>query len=170
MNGSSNSTNDSAATAKGLAGTIGIQPGARIPLIPPHLFKLFADLQATAKFSLNLGLVAVSSAYARGNENNLHQPDGQYYLGSGKSPGYNVVNFGARYLVNRRLELFARINNLFDRHYYSAAQLGPTGFNDNHTFNARPFAAVNGAFPVVYATFYAPGAPRGAWGGIRFRF
>jgi outer membrane receptor protein involved in Fe transport len=115
-------------------------------------------------------VVAVSSSYARGNENNLHEPDGKYYLGSGRSPGYAVVNFGARYQASRRLELFVKINNLFDRRYYTAAQLVPTGFTENHTINARPFPAVNGEFPVVHATFYAPGAPIGVWGGIRLKF
>jgi outer membrane receptor protein involved in Fe transport len=167
VDGSSNSSNDG--EAKGLEGTIQIQPGARIPLIPQHLLKAFADFQATSKFSVGLGLLALSSAYARGNENNLHQPDGQYYLGSGKSPGYAVVNCGARYQIHRRLEIFAQINNLFDRRYYTAAQLGPTGFTAEGNFIARPFDAVNGEFPVAHATFYAPGAPQGVWGGIRFK-
>jgi len=36
----------------------------------------------------------------------------------------------------------------------------------------RPFAGpiVNGERPVLGATFYAPGAPRMAWGGVRYRF
>ena len=171
MDGSGNSTNDAAlAGGKGLDGTIQIQPGDRIPLIPRHMFKAFADLQATTKLSVDLGLVAVSSSYARGNENNLHQPDGMYYLGPGSSPGYAVVNVGARYQVHRRLQLFAQVNNLFDRHYYTAAQLGTTGFTAGGTFIARPFPAVGGEFPLQRGTFFAPGAPRAAWGGIRIRF
>lgn len=168
VNGSSNSTSDAA--AKGLEGTIQIQPGARIPLIPQHLLKAYADLRVTTKFSLHLGLSAASQSYARGNENNQHQPDGVYYLDAGTSPGYAVTNFGARYQLHRRVELFAKINNLFDRRYYTAAQLGTTGFTEQGTFIARPFAAVNGEFPLLHATFYAPGAPRGMWGGLRFRF
>ena len=64
----------------------------------------------------------------------------------------------------------SEINNLFDRQYYTAAQLGPTGFTDTGNFIARPFPVVNGEFPVQQATFFAPGAPAGAWGGIRLRF
>ncbi|MBX3280679.1 MAG: TonB-dependent receptor [Acidobacteria bacterium] len=168
VNGSSNSASNAAAA--GLEGSIQINPGAQIPLIPRHLFRAFADFQATTKFSLDLGLVAISGAFARGNENNLHQPDGQYYLGSGKSPGYAVVNLGARYRITQRLQLFAQINNLFNRRYFTAAQLGPTGFTESGNFIARPFDAVDGEYPVVHATFYAPGAPLGAWGGIRARF
>jgi outer membrane receptor protein involved in Fe transport len=168
VDGSSNSLND--AESPGLEGLIQISPGAQIPLIPRHIVKAFADLQATKKFSVDLGLVAISSSFARGNENNLHQPDSQFYLGSGKSPGYAVVNLGARYELTSRLHFFAQINNLFNREYFSAAQLGPTGFTDAGNFIARPFAAVDGEFPVQHTTFYAPGAPRGIWGGVLIKF
>jgi outer membrane receptor protein involved in Fe transport len=80
------------------------------------------------------------------------------------------VNLGARYNVHSRVQLFVQVSNLFDRRYYSGAQLGPTGFTAAGNFIARPFAAINGEFPVQGATFYAPGAPRGAWAGLRFRF
>lgn len=171
VDGSSNSVNDAAAAgAKGLDGAIQIQPGARIPLVPRHMLKAFADLQATAKLSLDLGVVALSSAYARGNENNLHQADGLYYLGPGTSPGYVVLNSGARYQVHRRLQLFVQVNNLLDRRYYTAAQLGTTAFTGSGAFIARPFPAIGADFPLQHATFYAPGAPRAAWGGIRIKF
>ena len=168
VNGESNSSSD--AEAPGLEGLIEIEPGAKIPLIPQHMFKLFADLKATKKFSLNFGVLALSSAFARGNENNEHEPDGTYYLGEGRSPGYAVVNFGARYELNRHVELFARVNNLFDKRFFTAAQLGSTGFTAEGNFIARPFPEVDGEFPVQHATFLAPGAPRAAWAGIRLKF
>jgi outer membrane receptor protein involved in Fe transport len=171
VDGSSNSTNDSASGGSpGMDGLIQVQPGDRIPLIPQHLLKAFADFQATKKLSLDLDFVAVSRSYARGNENNQSQPDGVYYLGPGTSPGYGVAGVGAHYQLHKRLQLFVQIDNLLDHHYYTAAQLGPTGFTDQGTFIARPLPAVNGNFPLVHATFYAPGAPLGAWGGIRLRF
>lgn len=171
VNGESNSSNDEAAEGlRGLEGAIEIEPGNRIPFIPQHMLKAFADFQATSKLSFNLSLNAFSSSYARGNENNQHEADGVYYLGPGKSGGYTVVNLAASYQVHRRLELFARINNLLDRQYFSAAQLGPTGFTDTGAFIARPLPAVDGEFPVRHSTFNAPGAPRIVWGGIRLRF
>jgi outer membrane receptor protein involved in Fe transport len=171
LDGSSNSTNDSAlGGSPGMDGVIRIQPGNRIPLIPQHTFKAFADMQFTRKISADLDLVAASSSYARGNENNQSRADGVYYLGPGTSPGYGVVNLGVRYQLHKQFQVFVQINNLLDHHYYSAAQLGPTGFTDQGTFIARPLPAINGNFPIVHATFYAPGAPFGAWGGIRFKF
>ncbi len=171
VNGESNSTNEEALEGEpGMEGAIQIQPGNQIPLIPQHMVKAYADVQLTSRLVVDVDLFGFSSAYARGNENNLHQPDGVYYLDSGKSPGYAVVNLGARYQLFRQVELFAQINNLFNRRYYSAGQLGPTGFTDNGSFIARPFPPVDGEYPTRHATFFAPGAPRGIWGGMRLRF
>ena len=172
VNGSANSTNAAArAGIKGVESYIVIQPGARIPLAPRHMGKIFADIQVTKKFTATLTMNAFSSSYARGNENNLHQPDGNIYLGPGKSPGYAVFNLGGRYQLHSRLELFAQMNNVFDRRYYTAAQLGPTGFNDQGTFVARPLPAnSDGSFSVRQATFFAPGAPRIVWGGVKIHF
>ena len=115
-------------------------------------------------------IVAVSTSYARGNDNNLSRADGIYYLGPGTSPGYGVLDLGGHYQIHPKVQLFAQVNNLLNHRYYSGAQLGPTGFSEQHTFLARPLPSINGEFPLVHATFYAPGAPIGAWGGIRLRF
>jgi hypothetical protein len=42
--------------------------------------------------SVDLDLVARGSSYARGNENNRHEPDGTSYLGEGAVDGYGIVN------------------------------------------------------------------------------
>lgn len=166
-------TYQSPETVQGDSNSLGIndiKPGYRIPLIPHHLFKAYADLAATSKLTLNLGVIANSSSFARGNENNAHQPDNRLFLGPGASPGYGIVNLGGRYQLHPKLAFFANVNNLFDKRYYSAAQLGPTGFADNGNFIARPLPAVDGEFPIRHATFFAPGAPRGAWAGLRLTF
>jgi outer membrane receptor protein involved in Fe transport len=168
VNGESNSTND--AGGLGLEGTIDIEPGDRIPLIPAHLFKTYADIQVTPALSMDLNLIAISGSYARGNENNRHEPDGVYYLGPGRSDGYAIVNLGGRYRVTRWLQVFVQVNNLFDTRYYTAAQLGPTGFTETGTFIARPLPPIGGEFPVRQSTFFAPGAPARGWGGVRFTF
>ena len=98
------------------------------------------------------------------------EPDGTYYLGPGSSDKYAVVNLGAGYQVRPWLQLLAQINNLFDRQYATASQLGPVGFTSDGSFIARPFPAVNGQFPIRQATFLAPGAPIRMWFGTRFTF
>jgi outer membrane receptor protein involved in Fe transport len=171
VNGESNSTNDSAEDGvPGVEASIEIEPGDRIPLIPRHMVKAFADIAIAPKLAIDLSLVGTSSSYARGNENNLHEPDGTYYLGEGSAAGYVVVSFGARYQIARWLALIGQINNLFDREYFTAAQLGANGFTDTGAFIARPFPPVNGEFPVRQSTFLAPGAPIRAWFGTQFKF
>jgi outer membrane receptor protein involved in Fe transport len=134
------------------------------------MVKAFAEVQVRSNISVDVGLVAVSSSFARGNENNEHQPDGTYYLGDGAASGYGVVNLGARYGVVPKLELLFQINNLFNRRYYSGAQLGPVGFTSSGSFIARPFPAITGEFPVQQGTFLAPGAPAAFWVGTRVKF
>jgi len=168
IDGSSNSSND--AGTPGFDGNIQIVPGDRIPLIPHHIGKAFADYQITSKLQVNVNFLAVSSSFARGNENNLSQPDGTFYLGPGRSPGYGVTGLSAHYQLHRRVQLSVEINNLFDHHYYTAAQLGSTPFTSGGTIAIRALPAVDGNYPIVHSTFYAPGAPIGAWGGVRFTF
>ena len=158
------------AGARGLEGTIAISPGDRIPLVPRQLFKAFADVQITAKMSLDVDLIAASGVFARGNENNRSEPDGIYYLGPGSTPAYGVVNVGGHYDLTKRVQLLAQIDNIFNARYSTAAQLGATGFTSAGNYVARPLPAIGGEFPVQHATFYAPGAPTMFWIGTRVRF
>ena len=162
VNGASNSSNDD--------GNIATQPGDQIPLIPRNLLKSYVDYQPAAKILVDLDFIAAGRSFARGNENNLAQTDGVYYLGPGFSPGYGVLNLGAHYQLFKRVQFFVQINNLLDHRYYTAAQLGPTPYDDAGHFIARPFPSVAGDFPIRNTTFFAPGAPIGVWGGMRFKF
>jgi len=172
VNGASNSSNEEAeAGFPGVDGTIAIRSGNRIPLIPRHLLKLFADVPLNAAWSFGADVTAVSGSLARGNENGQHQPDGVYYLGPGRSAGYAVLNLNTEWRPSAGLKVFVQLNNVFDRKYSTAAQLGTTGFDANGNFVARPFAAnANGDRPLVHSTFYAPGAPRTVWVGLRYTF
>jgi outer membrane receptor protein involved in Fe transport len=168
IGGGNNSLNDG---GLGLDGNITVSPGDHIPQIPRNIFKAFAEYQPTSKISIDLDFDAVGRSFARGNENNLDQPDGKFYLGPGLAPGYGVVSLGAHYQVRKRVQLFVQINNLLNHRYYSAAVLGPTPYDSAHNFIGRPFPAnADGDFPIRTTTFFAPGAPTGAWGGIRFTF
>ncbi len=176
LSGTGNNTNDTALSGfPGLDGLITIHAGNRIPLVPKQTGKAYLNWQPTPKLVLNLNLLAASSAYARGNENNAYKADGKYYQGPGISPGYAVVNFRAHYDLTRRFQLAVQLDNLFDRHYYTAAQLGNTGLTAAGTFVARQFAAYgagpqSGNYPIQSVTFFAPGAPRRAWAELRVRF
>jgi len=171
VNGESNSSNQAAAEGEpGLEGNIEIDPGDRLPFIPQHMFKAFAEVQITRQLGIDVNLISAGGSFARGNENNLHEPDGTYYLGEGRADGYGIVNVGGRYAVTTHVQLIAQVNNLFDTKYATGAQLGPAGFTTAGTFIARPLPAINGEFPVRHTTFLAAGAPRRAWFGARVRF
>ena len=175
VNGTSSSGNDAAqAGLRGVDGNLQIQPGDRIPLLPRRVLKLYADVDLSDTWSLGADAVAMGGSTARGNENGQHQPDGLYYLGPGRSAGYAVVNVNAAWKPAnwvKGFKLFAQVSNLFDRAYATAAQLGPTGFNDAGNFQSRPFAAnANGDRPLRHATFYAPGAPRAVSLGLRYEY
>jgi outer membrane receptor protein involved in Fe transport len=171
VNGESNSSNEEAQEeGPGLEGAIEIEPGDRMPLIPRHLLKVFADVPVTSKLDLSIELLGAGGVFARGNENNEHEPDGVYYLGEGRTDGYAIVTLAGSYELRPWLHVIGQINNLFDREYSTAAQLGPAGFTANGNFIARPFPAVNGEFPGRHTTFLAPGAPLRAWAGVRMHF
>jgi outer membrane receptor protein involved in Fe transport len=160
VNGESNSSNDAAADGMpGMEGTIAIVPGDRMPLIPAHTLKLYGDVQVTAALAVDVNLIAASSSYARGNENNRHEADGTYYLAPGQAPAYAIVNVAGSYALTSWARILAQVTNLFDRRYYTGAQLGPAGFTGTGAFMARPFPAVDGEYAVRQSTFFAPGAP-----------
>ena len=169
LGGAGNSSND--AVAPGFEGNIQVEPGQHIPLIPQHLFKAYAHWDINPRLGLDADLLVVGGAYARGNENNLHQPDGLYYLGTGRSGGYGLLNVGAEWRATRQIELFLQVSNLTDRRYATAAQLGATAFNANGGFVARPFSTpvIDGERPLRHSTFLAPGAPRSLLLGLRLR-
>jgi outer membrane receptor protein involved in Fe transport len=169
LSGSANSTNDTAQSGSpGLDGNIQVRPGDRLPLVPQQTLKATADYAFSSAFSMALNVVAVGGSFARGNENNADRPDGVRYLGAGRSPGYAVVNLGARQRVDRSVTLIAQVDNLFDRRYSTGSLLGASGFDASGNFVARPLPATGAAFPLVHSTFQAPGAPRSAWVGVRY--
>ena len=172
LNGAGNSGNDSAvAGLPGVDGNIAVQAGSRLPLVPRQLIKLFAEAPLAAGWTVSADVSAVAGAYARGNENNAHQADGSYYLGAGRSAGYAVLNLGLEGRPLPGVTVFVQVNNALNQRYSSAAQLGATGLDANGNFLARPFAAnANGDRPLVHSTFYAPGAPRTLYFGLRYSF
>lgn len=150
---------------------IAVRPGDRIPGIPEHSFKLALGYRAGGRLQLGANLVAYSSQYARGNENNRHQAgtaqdlngDTRTFLGPGKTGAYALVNLRARYDLQQGWEAFARIDNLFDRRYATAGALAENPFDAAGQFQTN-------SDDWSRETFFAPGAPRAGWIGLRYRF
>lgn len=172
VDGGSNSTNESALAGQpGIDDDIHIVPGDYIPQVPRNMLKIYGQYKLSSKLTAELDILGVGSSFARGNENNLDQPDGVYYLGSGKSAGYGIANMGARYQMTSRVQLFVQMNNLLDKHYSTGAQLGTTPFDNNNHFVARPFGTPygtgDGEIPIRTSTFLAPGTPFNIYGGLK---
>ena len=168
LGGNGNSSNDA---GPGLAGSIAIRPGDRLPLVPRQIFKAGLALAIDARTSVDVDMAAISGAIARGNENGGHAADGTFYLGPGRSPGYAVVNLGVTVKASKGVTWFGRVGNVLDRRYATAAQLGATAFDASGRFVAQPFAAdAQGRVPLRSSTFFAPGAPRLFSLGLRYAF
>ncbi len=156
--------NSSAETSAACTGDdeIEIKPGDRLPGLPAHTLKLAADLQATPSWNVGAQVRAQSSQYLRGNENNAHQADGVDFNGSGRVPGFAVLDLTTRWKLRPGWELFAKVANVFDRQYATGGQLGENAFDANGALLA----------PADWRQeqFVAPGAPRAAWIGLRVQF
>ncbi len=127
-----------------------------------NFLKTYVDYEATSKFVFDLDFIAAGRSFARGNENNQDKPDGVYYLGRVFSRLWRG-EFGRALSSAKKLQSFAQIDNLLDHRYYTAAQLGPSPFDNAGNFIARPFPSVDGDFPIRTTTFFAPGSPIGVW-------
>lgn len=123
-----------------------VTPGNVIPLIPPHRFKAGAEYSVTDKWKVGGDLIAVSSQYYRGDENNLNP----------QLPAYWVVNLRSSYQVNKHVELFGLVQNVFNQRYYT--------FGTFFERDEVPFLNLNDPRTVV------PGMPLAAYGGVRARF
>lgn len=151
------SPENSAQDASCGADNIRITSGDRIPGIAEHSFKLGLDWRPTQWLTLGSDIVTHSGVYVRGNENNQHDE-------GGKTAGFSVVNLVATAQLGAGWSAFARMNNVFDKHYFTAGQIGE-----------NPFVGPNNSFDPDDnnwrdETFYAPGAPRAGWIGVRYRF
>lgn len=135
---------------------IAVSPGDRIPGIPHHLVKLRLDYAPRPDVSFGLDLLAQSSVYARGDENNQD--------GRGPIPGYAVWGLDARYLVGQQWEFFVKATNVLGRRYSTFGVLGRNVF----TGPGRTFDTTGSTWRAEQ--FRSAGIPRGLWLGVTFHF
>ncbi|MGB8273637.1 MAG: TonB-dependent receptor [Alphaproteobacteria bacterium] len=126
-------------------GDIHVQPGNRIPGIPLHTAKIGVNYDVTKDWNVALETIVNSGQFLRGDEANLLDP----------VSGYAVVNLNSSYRLGDNVEAFVKVNNLLDTNYETFGALGSPGevlpgFTDPR--------------------FLSPGAPIGAWAGLRVKF
>ena len=140
-----NSPNNPAAITSGHNDFM-VSNGDHIPSIPQHTLKWGADWQATNQISIGFNAIYNASQYFRGDEANLSSQVG----------GYTVFNLHSRYKINKNIEVFARLDNLFDREYETFGLYGEAD-------EAPGFANFTDS------RFYGAGAPRAGWVGVEFK-
>ncbi len=129
-------------------GNIEVEPGDRLPGIPRHSFKGSVGYAVSSVWDVAVDLVATSSRVFVGDEGNDQL----------EVAGYRVVNLRSSYRVSQQVELFGRIDNLFDAAYATAGALAALEV---------PLSEVPDAED---PRFLAPGAPRTGFIGLRVQF
>ena len=133
-----------------------VEPGDRMPGIPENRLKIGADYKILPQWSAGATAVYVSSVFYVGDESNQLAP----------IPGYATVNLHTNYKPTSNFEVFASINNLFNKQYSTWGILSdPTGINAP---GIPPDGVTNG--PGVNNRFLSPAAPIELFGGVRITF
>jgi len=169
--------NNSSNAVVGAQNYVYIRPGDELPGMPNHIVQANWNYSVNKKFDFTVNMVLHSSSYVRGNENNQHESrparatfgDLYDYIGSGSIPGYAVFNLRANYKFDNGFTLFARLDNVFDREYATAGNLGRTPFTPTSGGAASDAAGFNyNSDQWKNTTFIGPGAPRAAWFGLSY--
>ena len=124
-----------------LDGEISVEAGNSIPGVPRHNLK--GEVAAVLdRLTLHAESGVTSSIYLRGDEANRLDP----------IAGRAVVNLGARWRLNNRLNIVGRVTNLFNASYSSFGLLGEADEVLGDDFESPRFES--------------PGAPRAFWIGL----
>jgi outer membrane receptor protein involved in Fe transport len=123
-----------------------VESGDYLPGIPKHNLKVGMDYEFTPKFTLGFDAAYFSEQYYLGDESNDAE----------KIAGYTVVNLHGRYSVNKNVEFFAKVDNLFDRDYASFGLFGEA--DESPITEARGYDD---------SRFVGAGAPRAGWIGVK---
>lgn len=132
------------------ARTVQVVRGTRIAGLPAHTFKLGAEWRVADSMTLGADMQAVSSMPTQGNEDgylsDTQRADVRVHGGA-------LLNLRASWEPAARWEVYARINNVFNRRHETYGAVARSLFSGEG--NAR---------------FVAPGAPRSMAVGLRYRY
>jgi len=137
-------------------GNIQVNVGDELPLLPKSRVKLGADVLVLPHWSVGGTMSYIGPSFYRGDEANLNP----------ELPGYTVASLRTSYQFGQHWQVFANIQNLFDRHYSTFGILGdPTGVG-------APGVPADGELgdPDVDPRFQSPAMPRAYFGGVKLSF
>jgi outer membrane receptor protein involved in Fe transport len=125
-------------------GNIQVAPGDQIPMIPRHRAKLGAEYSVTDDIKIGIDAVAVGAQYYVGDESNQ----------STKLPAYAVLNASGSYQITKNYQVYARVENLLDNHYYTYGTFFDTGGIPNFANGGAAFADPRTLSPAQPRSFY----------------
>ena len=119
--------------------------GDKIPGIPETMMKLHIGYALAPQTHIGATVLLQGSVYARGDENNQDQ--------NGKVPGFSTLKIDATHRIDKSLEFFAGVSNVFNKQY---ATYGVVASNNLAGGTAEQFRSL--------------GAPRAFFAGVRGNF
>jgi iron complex outermembrane receptor protein len=137
-------------------GNVQVNVGDELPLIPKSRVKLGADVKVLPHWSAGGTVSYIGPSFYRGDEANLNP----------ELPGYTVASLRTSFQFSRHLQIFANIQNVFDRRYSTYGIFGdPTGVGAPGV----PAGGESGD-PDVDPRFQSPAMPRAYFGGVKISF
>ena len=132
-------------------GLVQVVPGNQIPAIPRHRFKVGVDFNLTEKLKVGGDALLVSGQYFVGDDSNQ----------APKLPPYAVFNLHGSYRIDKNLQIYGRVDNIFDNRYATYGTFFDT--------TAIPNLA-NGNAPFTDPRSVSPARPRAFYAGVRATF
>ncbi len=125
-----------------------VKAGDELPAIPKHNLKLGVDIAATDRFNVGANMTYASGTFMRGDESNQLP----------KTDSYAVFNMNARFAATDNVQLWLKVDNVFDSEYENSGI---------RNFNSFPH---DGSDEIREERFLSAGAPRSAWIGMKVSF
>jgi outer membrane receptor protein involved in Fe transport len=132
-------------------GNIQVLPGDVVPSIPRHRIKAGIDYAVTDAWKFGGDMLYVSSQYFAGDASNQFQ----------QLPSYTVFNLHSSYQVDKNIQVYARLDNVFDNRYATYGTL--------FDINAIPNFA-NGGAAFTDPRSLSPARPRALYVGLKATF
>lgn len=120
-----------------------VNAGSKIPGLPEHIFKAAVGVDLWKKMSVGVTGEYSGDRHLRGDEANRNA----------KLSGYWLFNATAEYKVTKNFSVFGKLDNIFDKRYYSFGAYGNAAEVLGNDYNDPRFVS--------------PGMPRAGWVGVR---
>lgn len=141
------------------AAPVSVHRGTRVAGVPLHSFKLDADWRATSRLTLGGTMIVSSARPVANNEDGALNALSSSFA---QTAGFAIFNLRATWQVDRFWQLYARVDNVFNRRYETYGQAGLSVFPNG--------TLLQPGVTIPTERFVAPGAPRLFLVGVRYEW